>query len=75
MTEIRKQVKDCEFGDLRDDLMLAKVDGPSEWISNLTAVWKADKAQVRICWTPEIKIRPSSEATLTCQSWRMSYLL
>ena len=26
--------------------------GPSEWISNLTAVWKADKAQVRICLDP-----------------------
>ena len=29
--------------------VLAPVKCPTEWISNLTAVWKADKKQVRVC--------------------------
>ena len=29
------------------DGWIAKVESPTEWISNMTAVWKADKAQVR----------------------------
>ena len=28
---------------------LAPVECPTEWISNLTAVWKADKKQVHVC--------------------------
>ena len=29
--------------------MISRVDTPTEWISNPTAVWKSDKQQVRIC--------------------------
>ena len=32
--------------------MIARVETPTEWISNLTAVWKADKTQVRVCLDP-----------------------
>ena len=37
---------------MEKDGWIAKVDTPTEWISNLTAVWKADKAQVRVCLDP-----------------------
>ena len=32
--------------------MIARVEEPTEWISNLTAVWKSDKTQVRVCLDP-----------------------
>ena len=32
--------------------LLAPVECPTEWISNLSAVWKVDKKQVRICLDP-----------------------
>ena len=31
---------------------ITRVDTPTEWSSNLMAVWKADKAQVRVCLDP-----------------------
>eukprot|EP00731_Ephydatia_muelleri_P010621 Em0005g1207a len=33
--------------------MIAREEEPTEWISNLTAVWKADKTQVRVCLDPQ----------------------
>ena len=33
--------------------VIARVDQPTDWISNLTAVWKADKKQVRVCLDPQ----------------------
>ena len=35
------------------DGWIAKVDTPTEWISNLTAVWKSDKVQVKVCLDPQ----------------------
>ena len=32
--------------------VLAEVEEPTDWISNMTAVWKADKKQVRVCLDP-----------------------
>ena len=32
--------------------VLAPVECPTEWISTLTAVWKADKKQMRVCIDP-----------------------
>ncbi|KAL5510796.1 hypothetical protein EMCRGX_G006398 [Ephydatia muelleri] len=32
--------------------VIARVDTPTPWISNLTTVWKADKKQVRVCLDP-----------------------
>ena len=37
---------------MEKDGWIAKVDTPTEWISNLTAMWKADKAQIRVCLDP-----------------------
>ena len=32
--------------------VIASVDQPTDWISNITTVWKPDKKQVRICLDP-----------------------
>ena len=32
--------------------VIAEVEEPTDWISNMTAVWKADKKQVRVCLDP-----------------------
>ena len=32
--------------------VIAPMDVPTEWVSNITAVWKPDKKQVRICLDP-----------------------
>ena len=37
---------------MEKDRWITRVDTPTEWISNLTAIWKADKAQVRVCLDP-----------------------
>ena len=37
---------------MEKDGLITRVDTPTEWISNLTAVWKDDKAQVRVCLDP-----------------------
>ena len=37
---------------MEKDGWITRVDTPTEWISNLTAVWKADKVQVRVCLDP-----------------------
>ena len=44
---VQKKVQTME-----KDGWIAKADTPTEWISNLKAVWKADKAQVRVCLDP-----------------------
>ena len=33
--------------------IIAKVETPTDWISNMTAVWKPGKADVRICLDPK----------------------
>jgi hypothetical protein len=38
---------------LEEKGLIARVDQPTDWISNLTAVWKADKKQVRVCLDPQ----------------------
>ena len=38
---------------LEEKGVIARVDQPTDWISNLTAVWKADKKQVRVCLDPQ----------------------
>ena len=37
---------------MEKDGLITKVDTPTPWISNLTAVWKPDKVQVRVCLDP-----------------------
>ena len=32
--------------------VIAPLDVPTEWVSNITAIWKPDKKQVRICLDP-----------------------
>ena len=49
---VMKKAVESKLAEMEEEGWIAKVDGPSEWISNLTAVWKADKAQVRICLDP-----------------------
>ena len=47
-----KQAVESKLAEMEEEGWIAKVDAPTEWISNLTEVWKADKAQVRIYLDP-----------------------
>ena len=47
-----KTAVESKLAEMEAEGWIVKVDGPTEWISNLTAVWKADKAKVRICLDP-----------------------
>ena len=42
---------------LEEKGLIARVDQPTDWISNLTAVWKADKKQVRVCLDPQESVK------------------
>ena len=37
---------------LQEAGVIALLDQPTDWISNITTVWKLDKKQVRICLDP-----------------------
>ena len=45
---------------LEKSRMMARVETPTEWISNLTAVWKVDKILVRVCLDPRMPFGLSS---------------
>ena len=47
-----KSAVESKLKELEEKGVIARVDKPTEWISNLTAVWKADKGQVRVCLDP-----------------------
>ncbi|KAL5515944.1 hypothetical protein EMCRGX_G001194 [Ephydatia muelleri] len=40
-----KTAVESKLAEMEAEGWIVKVDGPTEWISNLTAVWKADKAK------------------------------
>ena len=44
-----KPAVERKLQELEEKGVIARVDKPTEWISNLTAVWKTDKDQVRVC--------------------------
>ena len=44
-----KPAVERKLQELEEKGVIARVDKPTEWISNLTAVWKTDKGQVRVC--------------------------
>ena len=48
-----KQAVESKFAEMEKAGIIAQVDTPTDWISNMTAVWKADKKQVRICLDPQ----------------------
>ena len=48
---MRKEVK-SKLAQLEKAGVIASVDQPKDWISNITTVWKPDKKQVRICLDP-----------------------
>ncbi|KAL5477674.1 hypothetical protein EMCRGX_G024499, partial [Ephydatia muelleri] len=43
-----KAAVESKLAEMEAEGWIVKVDGPTEWISNLTAVWKADKAKRRL---------------------------
>ena len=47
-----KEAVENKLTQLVDLGVIAPVDVPTEWVSNITAVWKPDKKQVRICLDP-----------------------
>ena len=47
-----KEAVENKLKQLVDLGVIAPVDVPTEWVSNITAVWKPDKKQVRICLDP-----------------------
>ena len=47
-----KPAVEKKLQELEEKGVIAQVDEPTEWISNTTAVWKAEKGQVRICLDP-----------------------
>jgi len=47
-----KQAVESKLAEMEKAGIIARVDTPTDWISNMTAVWKADKKQVRICLDP-----------------------
>ena len=47
-----KQAVESKLAEMEKAGIIAQVDTPTDWISNMTAVWKADKKQVRICLDP-----------------------
>ena len=48
----RKIPLSMKAAQLEEKGVIARVDQPTDWISNLTAVWKADQKQVRVCLDP-----------------------
>eukprot|EP00731_Ephydatia_muelleri_P009792 Em0005g378a len=47
-----KEAVENKLTQLVDLGVIAPVDVPTEWVSNITAVWKPDKKQARICLDP-----------------------
>ena len=43
-----KPAVESKLKELEEKGVIARVDKPTEWISNLTAVWKANKGQVSV---------------------------
>ena len=50
--KMRKAVEE-KLANMEKAGIIAKVETPTDWISNMTAVWKPGKAEVRICLDPK----------------------
>ena len=51
--KIPLSMKAAELQQQEEKWVIARVDQPTDWISKLTAVWKANKKQVRVCLDPQ----------------------
>eukprot|EP00731_Ephydatia_muelleri_P034422 Em0059g7a len=52
ITHVMRRAVTEKLQAMEKDGLITRVDTPTPWISNLTAVWKPDKVQVRVCLDP-----------------------
>ena len=53
-----KQAVESKLAEMKKAGIIASVDTPTDWICNMTAVWKVDKKQVCICLDPRELNKP-----------------